>query len=148
MAGSLTRRALAAAGLLAMPWMARAAAPERLGFDDLYAGWSVMGLRFSDRAKAVAGQQAVMTGFMAPPLKADGTFFVLTREPMSLCPFCSTDAEWPPDIVVAYLKAEVAPSRFDAPIEVVGRLEIGSWTDPETGFVSQLRLQDAHARRL
>ena len=107
-----------------------------------------MGLRFSDRVKAMAGQQAVMTGFMAPPLKADGTFFVLTREPMSLCPFCSTDAEWPPDIVVAYLKAEVAPSRFDAPIEVVGRLEIGSWTDPETGFVSQLRLQDAHARRL
>ena len=148
MAGSLTRRALAASALLALPRAARATAPERLGFDDLYAAWSVMGLRFSDRVKAMAGQQAVMTGFMAPPLKADGTFFVLTREPMSLCPFCSTDAEWPPDIVVAYLKAEVAPSRFDAPIEVVGRLEIGSWTDPETGFVSQLRLQDAHARRL
>lgn len=148
MAGSLTRRALAASALLALPRAARATAPERLGFDDLYAAWSVMGLRFSDRVKAMAGQQAVMTGFMAPPLKADGTFFVLTREPMSLCPFCSTDAEWPADIVVAYLKAEVAPSRFDAPIEVVGRLEIGSWTDPETGFVSQLRLQDAHARRL
>ena len=148
MAGSLTRRALAASALLALPRAARATAPERLGFDDLYAAWSVMGLRFSDRVKAMAGQQAVMTGFMAPPLKADGTFFVLTREPMSLCPFCSTDAEWPPDIVVVYLKAEVAPSRFDAPIEVVGRLEIGSWTDPETGFVSQLRLQDAHARRL
>lgn len=148
MAGSLNRRGLAAAGLLALPRVVLAAAPERLGFDDLYTGWSVMGLRFSDRAKAMAGHQTVMTGFMAPPLKADGTFFVLTREPMSLCPFCSTDAEWPPDIVVAYLKAEVAPSRFDAPIEVVGRLEIGSWTDPATGFVSQLRLQDAHARQL
>jgi len=30
---------------------------------------------------------------------------------------------------------------------VTGRLDAGSWTDPVTGFVSQLRLRDATYRR-
>jgi len=30
---------------------------------------------------------------------------------------------------------------------VTGRLEVGSWTDPETGFVSQIRLRDAYYRK-
>ena len=33
--------------------------------------------------------------------------------------------------------------QFNAPIETRGVLEYGSWVDPETGFVSQLRLRDA-----
>jgi hypothetical protein len=40
---------------------------------------------------------------MAPPLKAEAAFFVLTEIPMSLCPFCSSDADWPDNIVVVYL---------------------------------------------
>lgn len=146
MAADPTRRALLAA-LALLPGAAQAASPERLSFEELYSGWSVTGLTFSERTKALAGKQAVMTGFMAPPLKAEAGFFVLTREPMSLCPFCSSDAEWPADIVVAYLRRELAPARFDEPLEVSGRLEIGSWTDPDTGFVSQLRLRDATVRR-
>ena len=68
MAGSVTTRraAVADALLLASPG---ASAAERLRFDDLYAGWSVTGLRFSDRAKTLAGQTATMAGFMAPPLR-------------------------------------------------------------------------------
>ncbi len=151
MAGrSLTRRAAAAllAALLPPLLTTRAArAAERLRFDDLYAGWSVTGLRFSDRARALAGRPATMAGFMAPPLKAEADFFVLAREPMSLCPFCSSDAEWPPDIVVAYLGHEMQPTSANEVIEVTGTLEIGSWTDPVTGFVSQARLRDASVRR-
>jgi len=135
--------------LLAMPLLAAASpAAERLRFDDLYSGWSVTGLRFSDRAKAMAGQPTLMSGFMAPPLKAEADFFVLTREPLSMCPFCSSDAEWPPDIVVAYLKREAQPTAPNAVIEVTGRLEIGSWTDAASGFVSQARLRDASFRIL
>ena len=44
-----------------------------------------------------------MRGFMAPPLKAEAKFFVLTEIPMSICPFCSSDADWPDNIVVVYL---------------------------------------------
>ncbi len=140
----LLRRTLLAAPLLAAGW-ARAA--ERLRFDDLYSGWSVQGLRFSDRAKELAGHAATMAGFMAPPLKAEADFFVLTREPLSMCPFCSSDAEWPPDIVVAYLKRDAQPTAPNEVIEVTGTLEIGSWTDPAFGFVSQARLRDASFRR-
>ena len=146
MAGpSLGRRPLLAAALLAAG-PAQAAA-ERLRFDELYGAWSVTGLRFSDRARALAGRPAVMAGFMAPPLKAEAGFFVLTREPLSMCPFCSSDADWPPDIVVAYLRTEAAPTAPNVAIEVTGRLELGSWTDDATGFVSQVRLRDAGFRR-
>ncbi len=141
---SLRRRALLAASLLAA---GRARAAERLRFDDLYSGWSVIGLRFSERAQALAGHAATMAGFMAPPLKAEADFFVLTREPLSMCPFCSSDAEWPPDIVVAYLKHDAQPTAPNEVIEVTGRFELGSWTDPATGFVSQARLRDASFRR-
>ncbi len=145
MAGrSVLRRTLLAAPLLAA---SRARAAERLRFDDLYSGWSVQGLSFSDRAKALAGHSATMAGFMAPPLKAEADFFVLTREPLSMCPFCSSDAEWPPDIVVAYLKHDAQPTAPNEVIEVTGQLELGSWTDPATGFVSQARLRDASFRR-
>lgn len=141
---SLRRRALLAAPLL-MAGPARAA--ERLRFDDLYSGWSVTGLRFSERAQALAGHAATVAGFMAPPLKAEADFFVLTREPLSMCPFCSSDAEWPPDIIVAYLKHDAQPTAPNEVIEVTGRFELGSWTDPATGFVSQARLRDASFRR-
>jgi len=140
----IARRVLLAAPLL----LARpAVASERLRFDDLYSEWSVTGLRFSGRAESLAGHPATMVGFMAPPLKAEADFFVLTREPLSMCPFCSSDAEWPPDIVVAYLKREAQPTAPNEVIEVTGRLEIGSWTDPASGFVSQARLRDASFRR-
>ena len=146
MAGrSLPRRALLAGPLLAAGRAAWAA--ERLQFDDLYGDWTVTGLRFSNRAKALAGHAATMAGFMAPPLKAEADFFVLTRDPLSMCPFCSSDAEWPPDIVVAYLRREAQPTAPNEVIEVTGRLELGSWTDPATGFVSQARLRDAGFRR-
>jgi len=140
----LRRRALLAVPLLAAR---QALAAERLRFDDLYSSWSVQGLRFSDRARELAGHAATMAGFMAPPLKAEADFFVLTREPLSMCPFCSSDAEWPPDIVVAYLKRDAQPTAPNEVIEVTGQLELGSWTDPSTGFVSQARLRDASFRR-
>ncbi len=141
---SLPRRALLAAPLLAPR---RAHAADRLRFDDLYSGWSVTGLRFSERAQALAGHAATVAGFMAPPLKAEADFFVLTREPLSMCPFCSSDAEWPPDIVVAYLRHDAQPTAPNEVIEVTGQFELGSWTDPATGFVSQARLRNASFRR-
>jgi hypothetical protein len=136
---ALTRRTLLA-GVACLAFAGAARAGDSLTFDELYGKVSVLGLAFSDKVKALAGKTVAMRGFMAPPLKAEAKFFVLTEIPMSLCPFCSSDADWPSNIVVVYIDEKstfVPPSKL---IEVTGTLEVGSWTDPETGFVSLLRL--------
>lgn len=145
---SLTRRRLVAAGALtaaALPAFARAAcaAPATLDFDELYGKISVLGLEFSDKVKALAEKKVAMRGFMAPPLKAEAAFFVLTEIPMSICPFCSSDADWPDNIVVIYLDKAQTFEQANALIEVTGTLEVGSWTDPDTGFLSRLRVVGA-----
>jgi len=132
----------AGAGLLAAARPALAATPA-LGFDDLYASFGVLGLEFSDKVKSLTGEKIVMDGFMAPPLKAEAQFFVLTQIPMALCPFCSTDADWPDNIMVVYLRRRQTFTQPNQVIRVNGRLERGHWIDPDTGFVSQLRLRDA-----
>ncbi len=141
-----TRRAvlatLAGAALAGRIGPARAAPPE-LGFGDLYKSFGVLGLQFSDRVEALKGQTVQMKGFMAPPLKAEAKFFVLSAIPLALCPFCSSDADWPDDIVVVYLQKKQTFVQYNAGIRVTGTLDVGPWIDPETGFVSQLRLRDA-----
>lgn len=119
------------------------AAPAALSFPELYGKISVLGLEFSAKVKELAGQDVVMSGFMAPPLKAEAKFFVLTEIPMSICPFCSSDSDWPDNIVVVYLDEKQTFVQPGTRIEVSGRLEMGSWTDPETGFLSRLRLRDS-----
>lgn len=120
-----------------------AQASSSITFDELYGKFGVLGLEFSDKVKSLAGQDVAMRGFMAPPLKAEAAFFVLTEIPMSLCPFCSSDADWPDNIVVVYLDEKQTFVQPSQTIEVQGTLEYGSWTDPETGFVSLLRLRGA-----
>lgn len=120
-----------------------ARAATQLTFDELYEAQSVLGLKFTEKVKSLAGQNVTMRGFMAPPLKAEAKFFVLTEIPMALCPFCSSDADWPDNIVVIYLDEKQTFVQANAPIDVEGLLEYGSWTDPETGFVSLLRLRHA-----
>jgi hypothetical protein len=138
------RRLLALAAATSAIALARPAlAAAKLGFDELYGKISVLGLEYSAKVKALAGQQVEMNGFMAPPLKAEANFFVLTEIPMSICPFCSTDADWPDNIVVIYLDETQTFVQPGIRIAVSGRLEVGSWTDPDTGFLSRMRLRDA-----
>lgn len=134
------RPALLLMSLCAFPLKA---APPALSFDKLYSSYGVLGLEFSHDVKALSGKRVTMRGFMAPPLKAESQFFVLTKMPMALCPFCSSDADWPEDIVVIYLARRQTFVQNNTMIAVEGVLEYGSWTDPETGFVSLLRLRDA-----
>ncbi len=145
--GGLPRRAFFLLPLLAIPGLAKAAT-DALSFDTLYQSIGVLGIKYSDRAMALKGRQVHMRGYMAPPLKPESKFFVLTREPVAVCPFCASDAEWPVDIVVIYLKGALAPINFSQRIEVTGRLEIGSWVDPQSGFVSQVRIMDAEVHKL
>ncbi|WP_442892238.1 hypothetical protein [Ensifer sp. MJa1] len=139
------RNVLAMIGLSPMLVLSRPAfaAPAQLRFDDLYGKISVLGLEFSDKVKALNGRDVEMSGFMAPPLKAEAKFFVLTEIPMSICPFCSTDSDWPDNIVVVYLDEAQTFVQPGVRIAVSGTLEVGSWTDEETGFLSRLRLRGA-----
>ena len=133
--------------LLCLTGTARAATAD-LSCAELYGGGGVLGLQFSDKVKSLNGRRVAIKGFMAPPLKAEAAFFVLTREPVALCPFCQSDADWPDNILVVYLESSQNFVQNNATIEVEGTLEAGSFRDEETGFISQLRLRDARFRTL
>ncbi|WP_394706016.1 hypothetical protein [uncultured Martelella sp.] len=143
---TLSRRSLLATALTlgaGLAFRSAHAATAELAFDDLYGTFSPLGLEFSDKVKNLTGEKISIRGFMAPPLKAEAQFFVLSEIPMALCPFCSSDADWPDNIIVVYLDRKQTFVQPNQMIEVTGTLDRGSWVDPETGFVSQLRLRDA-----
>ena len=133
---------LAAAGLAlrALP----ALATERVKIRDLWAG----GGQFSPQAEKMAGAMIEMQGYMAPPLKPEIDFFVLTRIPMAFCPYCDTEAAWPDDLILVFIDHPISPVPFNDLIRVSGRLEIGTKTDAATGFVSRARLLGAAFERV
>ena len=116
------------------------AGPTRLTFDEFYDGYNVRtGLVLSDKLLALHGQKVVIEGYIAPPLKPELNWFVLTRVRLSYCPFCSTAADWPDDIALIYLDdTTIRPT--EKPLRLQGRLEVGPAVDPETGMVSIVRI--------
>ncbi|GGF29426.1 hypothetical protein GCM10011611_39340 [Aliidongia dinghuensis] len=127
---------------------ARAAEAALLKFTELYEPAGAAGLVTTPKTNGLAGRPVVMKGFMAPPLKPDADFFVLTREPMSVCPFCDSAANWPADIVVVHLAGPNDYADNAVPIAVTGTLDLGPKMDPKTGFVSLIRLERATYERL
>jgi hypothetical protein len=114
--------------------------PVKLTFDEFYDGYNLRtGLILSDKLLSLDGQEVVLEGYMAPPLKAELDWFVLTRIRLSYCPFCSTAADWPDDIALIYLTGDtIRPT--EKPLRLYGRLEVGPSVDPETGMVSIVRI--------
>jgi hypothetical protein len=129
-------------------WRADAAAADGLTFAELYQAQTVRGLELSAKSRALTGKPVQMLGYMAPPLKPEVEFFVLTRSPVALCPFCNSDADWPSDIVVVYPREREAWSQDGLPVAVSGVLEIGAKVDAKTGFVSLVRIVDATVKSL
>lgn len=127
----------AAAGAAFRP--AGAAASVPLKIRELYN----KDLSFSDRAQSLAGQAVRVEGFMAPPLMEKAAFFVLTKMPMATCPFCESEAEWPDDIVVVYTHRPVIAVPYNVKIVVRGELQLGTFKDTLTGFVSRVRIANA-----
>ena len=130
-----------ASATLGLVFAKPAFAREKIKIRDLYKTQA----EFSDQAKSFAASREVINvpGFMAPPLKADASFFVLTQRPMAVCPFCETSADWPSDIVFVRTSKIVDAVAFNRPIMTTGILELGEAKDEETGFVSLVRLVDA-----
>ncbi|WP_412504325.1 hypothetical protein [Roseovarius sp. SYSU LYC5161] len=129
-----------APALIAAPAVLRAQ-DDTLKLRELYEGRD-----FSPLARDLEGTTIDVDGYMAPPLQADSTFFVLTKIPMSVCPFCETEAEWPDDILAIYTRRKFDTVPFNRKIVVTGALALGSYRDPDTGFLSMVRLENARLR--
>ena len=97
----------------------------------------------SDLALEREGKPVRVEGFMAPPLKANSNFFVLTKQPMAVCPFCETEADWPDNIMAVYTRRKFRVVAFNRKIETSGILSLGAFKDPETGFLSMVRIEQA-----
>ncbi len=104
-------------------------------------------LSFSELALSIEGDRVAVKGYMAPPLKAESVFFVLTKRPMATCPFCNDGDDWPDDIAAIYGKRTVDVQPFNVGIVVSGTLELGDYKDPESGFFSRVRLINATISR-
>jgi hypothetical protein len=141
---------MGAVGLSINAWSPQASADQAtpIAFDMIYKSFGVRGLEFSDRVLALKGALVEMEGYVAPPLKVESRFFVLTREPLAICPFCQSDADWPVDIVVIYTRGDIRLPPAGSKTLAIGQLGVGSYTDPETGFVSQIRIEDASVRTI
>ena len=113
---------------------------ENLRFAEMYDGITVRGIVLSDKLKNLEGKKVKMMGFMAPPLTPTINFFVMSQIPKAICPFCSSDADWPDNIVVVKVNKSLVALPFDRMIAVSGTLEVGSAIDEETGFVSLVRI--------
>ncbi|MCC6616851.1 MAG: hypothetical protein IT320_25485 [Anaerolineae bacterium] len=115
--------------------------PVSIRFDEFYNGYNLRtGLVLSDKLLSLDGQTVQIAGYMAPPLKPELDYFVLTRIRLAFCPFCSTGADWPDDIALIYLNNDDTTVATDHPMRVTGRMEIGASIDHETGMVSLVRI--------
>lgn len=137
------RRFLALSAALPLLPRAARAQEEAIRLRDLYD----RDRSFSDLALAREGQRVSVDGFMAPPLKAESSFYVLTKMPMAVCPFCEPGSPWPDDILAVYARRVVDVIPFNVPIRTTGVLELGQYVDPETGFASMVRLAGAATER-
>ncbi len=114
--------------------------PIALTFDEFYNGFNLRtGLVLSDKLLSLDGKEVVIEGYMAPPLKPELDWFVLTRIRLEFCPFCSSTADWPDDIALVYVLDKPILTTIQ-PLRVQGRIEIGSVVDAETGMVSLVRI--------
>jgi hypothetical protein len=135
----LSRRSMVGLACLAPFAALPARAAELITFADIAAADD----QYTAKARKLAGKAVEMRGYMAPPLKPEIDFFVLTSLPTAICPFCDAAASWPDDIVLVRLSRPVRALAYDRLLNVSGTLEIGVDTDAATGFVSLVRLRDA-----
>ncbi len=62
-----------------------------------------MGLTFSDKVKSLNGREVDHAAVSWRRAEGRGQFLRADEIPMSICPFCSSDSDWPDNIVVVYL---------------------------------------------
>jgi hypothetical protein len=139
----LTRRIWLAAAL-ALGLAGPAPAAQRVRMFELYDDDN----DFTPLAKELNGKRIAIQGFMAPHLKVDSDFFILSNSPVETCPFCASEGDWIDSIVFVRMRRKQEAVDPGVVIMVEGKLEIGPEKDAETGFFSKVRLTDAEFRRV
>lgn len=116
--------------------------PVELHFNEFfvdYDPWSYAEPVMSDKLLALDGERVLMEGYVAPPLKLDLNWFILSSIQLGGCPYCSGAADWTPGIVLVYLDGAEMPYPLQA-IRLEGELHVGTAVDDETGMVSLVRI--------
>ena len=135
----ITRRTcLIAAATLSFAGPARAAA-QRIRMFELYDEDD----QFSPLAQQLTGKRVSIQGFMAPHLKVDSDFFILSNTPVETCPFCASEGDWIDSIIFVRMRTKQEAIDPGTLILVEGTLEVGPARDEATGFVSKVRLTNA-----
>jgi len=132
-------------GLAALPLLGVAspalAAPTRIRMGQLYDYDNDMA--YSELAHTLAGTEVELQGFMAPHLKVDSEFFILSNQPVETCPFCESEDAWIDTIIFVVMRERQEAINPGLLIWTRGILDIGTAVDEATGFVSRVRLLDA-----
>src|SRR5688500_16434204 len=135
----INRRSCLLAGVtfaLAAPAMA---AVQRIRMFELYSEDD----QFSPLANELKGKRVSIQGFMAPHLKVDSDFFILSNTPVETCPFCASEGDWIDSIIFVRMRTKQEAIDPGTLILVEGTLEVGPARDEATGFVSKVRLTNA-----
>jgi hypothetical protein len=80
---------------------------------------------------------------MAPHLKVDSEWFVLSNQPVESCPFCESEDDWIDTIIFVVMREKQPAIDPGTLIWTRGTLDIGPAVDEATGFVSRVRLLEA-----
>lgn len=140
----INRRAFGA-GLMTLPLLTAAspafAATTRVRMGQLYDYDNNMA--YSDHALNLSGTEVEIQGFMAPHLKVDSEWFVLSNQPVETCPFCESEDAWIDTIIFVVMREKQPAIDPGTLIWTRGILDIGPAVDEATGFVSRVRLLEA-----
>jgi hypothetical protein len=129
--------------IMALGLVVPAKAAQRIRMFELYDEDN----QFSPLAHELKGKRISIQGFMAPHLKVDSDFFILSNTPVETCPFCASEGDWIDSIIFVRMRRKQEAIDPGTLILVEGTLEIGPERDEATGFVSKVRLSDADFRK-
>ena len=149
----IDRRRILLLGTGALAFLAGAgkqawAATRSLALDNLYKNPDMPGVDYRPKVLEAAGQRVAVKGFVVPhTADSAAPFMVVSAEPLIGCPHCMASLDLPPDSVIAYFKEQPKLADIGLKITVEGTLELGSRSDPKTGFISAIRLVEASVQR-
>lgn len=101
------------------------------------------GLDFAPHVLAAASRLVIVTGYVAPHLQPGAPFHLVSHVPLSACPHCLGNRTLPKGTAAFYPLKENGASYSPGadPVSLKGYLELGAKVDPQTGFVTTIRLR-------
>jgi hypothetical protein len=95
-----------------------------------------------DRIKELSGKTVEMIGYMATISPVNGEYLYLMNLPYQSCPYCVPNTQQLSNTIAVYAKDGDRFDFTDGPINVVGTMETGDFSD-EYGYTYNYRIKDA-----